>query len=128
MANTATLKYASPYRLVFELAGDGTVLGPNLDSAGLIAGCVDGPLKDALSASYGSLSALRAAFLYGNPCEMRVTLNVAVNDVTATRNQISVNVASDQVTSTRPSILIEMSDTTGQSATLVVEYSHSIIR
>jgi hypothetical protein len=126
--NTATLQYASPYRLVFELAGDGTVLGPTLDSAGLIAGCVDGPLKDALSASYASLAAMKAAFMYGNPCEMRLTLNVAVNDVTAQHNQVSINVAADLITATRPSILIEMSDTTGQFATLVIEYSHSIIR
>ncbi|MDP2310922.1 MAG: hypothetical protein Q8P18_33190 [Pseudomonadota bacterium] len=128
MANTATKKAATPYRLVYELVGDGTVVGPTITSAIMIADCAAGPLKDLLSASYASQALMRTSFLYGTPAEMRTQVQIAVNDVTAEKNQISIDVDADAVTATRPEINVAMSDTTGQTAILVIEYIHSIIR
>jgi hypothetical protein len=128
MANTATLRIQTPHRLVYELAGDGTVVGPTIASATLIADSAPGPLRDALSASYSTQALMRNAMLHGSPCTMRVVLQTTVNDVTAERNQVGIDVDVDAVTATRPEINIVMSDTTGQLATLMIEYLRLINR
>ena len=128
MANTATKASASPNRLTYQLAGDGTQVGPTIASATLLADMVPGPLKDAWTAAYASQAAMRTALLGGGAgCKVSVQLAVAVSDVTAEENQISVDVDADAVTATRAEINIGMSDTTGQIAFLHIEHIHSLV-
>lgn len=126
MANTATKKFAGPHRLVYELVGDGTVVGPTIANATLLADMVAGPLKDLYNAAYANQAAMRAALLYGNPARIGIQMQVTVNDVTAEKNQASADTDTDAVTATKPEINIAMSDTTGQVAVLTLEYVHSI--
>lgn len=128
MANTAALQTATPYRVVYLLTGDGTVAGPTLDSALLLADMVAGPLKDVFSASYNNQAAMRTACLASQPARAIVQMRATVNDVTAEKNQVSVDVDVDAVTATRPEVNITMSDTTGQVAYLTLEVLHSIIK
>lgn len=126
MANTATKKFAGAHRLVYELVGDGTVVGPTIANATLLADMVAGPMKDLYNATYASQALMRAALLYGNPGRILTQVQVAVNDVTAEKNQVSIDTDTDAVTATKPEINITMSDTTGQIAVLTLEYVHSI--
>lgn len=128
MANVAVLKFAGSHRLVYELTGDGTVVGPTIANATLLADAVAGPLEDTLNATYANQAAMRAALLYGNPVRILTQLQNAVNDVTAEKNQVSVDTDVDAVTATKPEINITMSDTTGQVAVVTLEYVHSIAR
>lgn len=126
MANTATLVTSTPYRLVYLLTGDGTVAGPTIDSATLIADAVAGPLEDLLSASYANQAAMRVAFLASDPARMLITYRSTPVQTTAEQGLIVVDVDTDAVTATRPEINVGMSDTTGQLAYLEIEYIHSI--
>ena len=133
MANTATAKSATPNRLTFELAGDGTVVGPTITNAQLLAAMVAGPLKDAFNATYVTdgtsvQSQMRKNLIYGVPgtdsrgCRMFLTPLVTVADTTAQVNQPSVDVDTDATTATKPEINITMSDTTGTLYALVIEH------
>jgi hypothetical protein len=128
MANTATLVTATPYRVVYLLAGDGTVVGPTIANATLLTDMVDGPLQDIFNAAYLNQAAMRTACLASAPCRAVIQLRTAVNDVTAEKNQISVDVDVDAVTATKPEVNITMSDTTGQEAYLTIELLHSIVK
>lgn len=128
MANTAVKQVATPYRLVYLLTGDGTVQGPTIASATILADMVAGPLLDLWTAAYANQAAMRTALLYSQNGRMLIQLQNAVNDVTAEQNQVAADVDVDAVTATRAEINIEMSDTTGQIAVLTLEYLHSIIR
>lgn len=128
MPNTATKKNASPHRLAYELAGDGTVAGPTIANATLLADAATGPLRDALNAVYADQAAMRAALLYGNPVRILIQLQTAVADVTATVNQIVADVDVDAVTATKPEVNVGMSDATGQVAVLTLEYVHTVPR
>ena len=122
MANTAVLQYASRNRLVYLLTGDGTVVGPTITSAILIADSAPGPLRDILSAAYLNQGAMRIACLNCQPCRVITQLMATGVDVTAESNQITVDVDVDAATPTRPEINITMSDTTGQIAVMTLEY------
>ena len=128
MANTATLRSATPNRLVYELAGDGTVAGPTIANATLLTDMVAGPLENAYSASYANQAAMRLALIYGVPgttsagCRIFLTPMTTVADTTAQVNQPSVDVDVDAVTATRPEINVTMSDTTGTLYALVIEH------
>jgi microcystin degradation protein MlrC len=128
VANAPTIKTATPYRLVVSMAGDGTVAGPTLDNAAIVAALPAGPLKDTFSAVYADQAAMRAALLYGNPVQMFITMQTTVNDTTAQVNQCAVDVDTDAVSPTKPEINFAMSDTTGQVAILTVQYNHSLVR
>lgn len=133
MANTATLKSATPNRLVYELAGDGTVAGPTIANATLLADAVTGPLENALNDTYATdgvsvQSAMRKALLYGVPgtdsrgCRITLVPITTVTDTTGQVNQPSVDVDTDAVTVTKPEINITMSDTTGTLYALIIEH------
>lgn len=127
MANTATKASASPNHLTYQLAGDGTQVGPTIASATILNDMVPGPLKQAWESAYADQAAMRTALLGGGAnCEVSVQLAVAVADVTAEENQISVDVDVDAVTASRAEINIGMSDTTGQIAFLHIKHRHSI--
>jgi hypothetical protein len=128
MANTATLVTSTPYRVVYLLSGDGTVAGPTIANATLLADMVAGPLEDIFNATYANQAAMRTACLTSAPCRVLVQLRTAVNDVTAQQNQIAVDVDVDAVTATKPEVNVTMSDTTGQEAYLTIEFLHSIIK
>lgn len=128
MANTATLVTATPYRVVYLLQGDGTVAGPTIANATLLADMVAGPLEDIFNATYANQAAMRTACLTSAPCRALVQMRTTVNDVTAEVNQVSVDVDVDAVTATKPEVNVTMSDTTGQFAYLTIEYLHSIIK
>ncbi len=136
MANTATKVHASPNRLTYRLVGDGTVAGPTLANATLLADMVDGPLKDLWSLNFADQATMRNRLLGGAQSGVLadsaggmaiVQLVVAVNDVTAQENQIAVDVDTDAVTATKAEINISMSDTTGQVAFLHILHQHSSI-
>lgn len=129
MANTAVLAAATTHRLVYTLTGDGTVAGPTIASATLIADSAAGPLRDLLSASYATQALMRTAMLEGTPARILTSLRVgAATALGPNAAQVAADVDVDAVTATRPEINITMSDTTGQVATLEIEYLHSIIR
>lgn len=130
MANTATLAGATNQRAVYLLTGDGTVTGPTIANATLLADMVEnGPLYDAWNATYADQAAMRGALLgSGAACRAVIQLVNAVNDVTAEQNQIAVDVDVDAVTPTKAEINIEMSDTTGQLAYLTLIHDHSIVQ
>jgi len=128
MANTATLVTATPYRVVYLLEGDGTVAGPTIANATLLADMVAGPLKDVYNATYANQAAMRTACLTTAPARALVQLRTTGVDVTAERNQITVDVDVDAVTATKPEVNIGMSDTPGQFAYLTLECLHSIIK
>ena len=129
MANPApVLLTATPYRVVYLLEGDGTVVGPTITNATLLADMVAGPLKDVYNATYAGQATMRTACLTSAPCRAIVQLRATGNDVTAEKNQITVDVDVDAVTATKPEVNITMSDTTGQFAYLTLEHLHSIIK
>lgn len=128
MANTAAKQVATPYRLVYLLTGDGTVQGPTIANATILADMVAGPLLDLWNAAYANQAAMRTAVMYSQPGRLLIALQNAVNDVTAEQNQTAADVDTDAATPTKPEVNIEMSDTTGQIAVLTLEYLHSIIR
>jgi hypothetical protein len=128
MPNTATLLTSTPYRLVYLLTGDGTVAGPTIASATLIADAVAGPLEDLLSATYANQAAMRFAFLTSNPARCNITYLSTPTQVTAEQNLIVVDVDVDAITAARPEINIGMSDTTGQVGYLEIEYLQTTIR
>ncbi len=131
MANTATVKVATPVRLSYELVGDGTVAGPTIANATILAALPNGPLKDAWNATYADQAAMRNALLYGVgalSCEVRSTLVATGVDVTAEKNQVVVDVDTDAVTATKAEINFGMSDTTGQRALVVFEYKPQAVR
>ena len=130
MANTATLitNSATPYHITYALVGDGTVAGPTIANATILADMATGPLKTAWSAAYASQSAMRAGLLAGvaTGCRARLLLLASGVDVTAQNNQITIDVDVDAVTPTKAEINVTMSDTTGQIAYLVLECCNSI--
>lgn len=128
MPNTATLLTATPYRLVYLLTGDGTVVGPTIASATLIANSVAGPLRDVLSATYASQALMRVAMLQSDPCRIRAQLRATPVDTTGQANDVVVDVDTDAATVTRPEVNVEMSDTTGQFAYLEIECIFGAIR
>ena len=125
---TPVLLTSTPYRVVYLLEGDGTVVGPTIANATLLADMVAGPLKDVFNATYTGQPTMRTACLASQPCRAIVQLRATGNDVTAERNQITVDVDVDAVTATKPEVNITMSDTTGQFAYLTIECLHSIIK
>lgn len=128
MANTATKVTATQNHLVYLLTGDGTVAGPTIASATLLADMVDGPLKTAWQDTYADQAAMRTALLgMGAGCRILVSLRTTPVDTTAQANQVVVDVDVDAVTATRAEINVSMSDTTGQVAYLHIEHLHSIV-
>jgi len=122
MANTAALQYATRFRLVYLLTGDGTVSGPTITSAALIGDSAPGPLRDVLSAAYLNQGAMRTALFNSQPCKLTIHLMATGVDVTAEHNKVTVDADVDAVTATRPELNIAMSDTTGQIAVITLEY------
>lgn len=128
MANTATLQSASPNHITYLLTGDGTVAGPTIANATLLADMVDGPLKDAWNATYATQAAMRTALLGGGAkCCASIQLMVTPVDTTAQANQVVADVDVDAVTATKAELNISMSDTTGQLAMLTLTHWHSIV-
>ena len=128
MANVATVKSSSPNHLTFELVGDGTVAGPTIANAALLALMEPGPLRNAWDATYADQDAMRDALLGGGAgCDCFVQLNVTPVDTTAETNQVVVDVDVDAVTATKAEINFGMSDTTGQRAYITFRYRHSMI-
>lgn len=128
MANTAVLQTTNPNHATWLLTGDGTVTGPTIANAAILAALVAGPLEDLFSATYANQAAMRAALLLGDPGIAIIQMLVTVNDVTAEENQVSADVDVDAVTATQPEINIEMSDTTGQLAAMTFLHLHTTIR
>lgn len=128
MANTAVKVSSSPNHLTYLLTGDGTVIGPTLANATILADMDQkGPLWAKWSKDYANQAAMQAALLgRGEHCSASVQLITAVADVTATINQISIAVDVDAVTATKAEIDITMSDAAGQVAMLHLIHDHSI--
>lgn len=123
MANTAVKQFATPYALCYLLTGDGTVTGPTIPSATLLADMVDGPLKDAWSVTtYTGEAGRRVALVGGNPCVINVRSLSNPVQTTAEQNLISVGVDADAVTANLTEVNVVMSDTTGQVAMMTLEY------
>lgn len=126
MANVATKVAATQNRLVYSIAGDGTVAGPTIANATLLADMVAGsPLRDLWNATYANQAAMRAA-LMANEGRILITMLTTVADTTAQVNQASVDVDTDAVTATKAEINVTMSDTTGTLMYLSIEHIHSI--
>jgi hypothetical protein len=129
MANTATKVSASPNYLTYLLTGDGTVAGPTIANATILADMEDGPLKDAWKLAYANQAAMRVALLGGGAdCRMAIQLVATGVDVTAQVNQPVADVDVDAVSATKAEINIGMSDTTGQLAYLHISHAHSIVQ
>lgn len=149
MANTAVKISASPNHLSYLLTGDGTVVGPTIANATLLADMVRGPLEDAYNQEYTTdgtsvQSAMRKALLGGlvssnglasgvgqgfaGGCVMWLQAITTVADTTAQINQPSVDVDTDAVTAVKPEVNITMSDTTGTLYMLHIFHLHSIIQ
>lgn len=127
MANTETKKFASPHRLVYEIAGDGTASG-TIAQATLAADCVAGPLKDLLTSALTTQAAMRTSLLYSNPIKMTAWYRTVVADTTAQVNQLAVDVDTDATSTTKAEINYQIHDTTGTVAILEIEYVHSLPR
>jgi len=128
MANTAVKVSSSANHLVYQLTGDGTVVGPTIASATLLNDMVAGPLKAAWTAAFANQAAMRVGLLGGGAaCEATIQLAVTVLDVTAERNQVTADVDTDAVTASRAEINKSMSDTTGQIAFLKLTHWQSIV-
>ena len=127
MANTAVKVSSSANHITYILTGDGTVVGPTVANATVLADMDHGPLRDAWNDTYANQAAMRTALLGGGAnCEVSVQQVASVNDVTAEVNQIAVDVDVDGVTATKAEINLGMSDTTGQIAYLHIKHRHSI--
>lgn len=129
MANTATKVSSSPNHLTYRLDGDGTVAGPTIANATLLADMEAGPLRDAWNSTYANQAAMRTALLGGGAnCEVSIQLAVTPVDTTAQTNQIVADVDVDAVTATKAELNVSMSDTTGQIAFLHIKHRHSIMQ
>ncbi len=129
MPNTATKVAATPNRLTYLLTGDGTVAGPTIANATLLADMVPGPLQNAWNQVLTTQAAMRTALLGGGAnCRASIQLVATGNDVTAQVNQVVCDVDTDAVSTTKAEINIGMSDTTGQLAYLHLMHDHSAIR
>lgn len=134
MANTATKVSATPNRLSYLLTGDGTVAGPTIANATILADCVSGPLREAWNQVLTTQAAMRAALLGGlnGPaglgCFAIIQLVVAVADTTAQVNQACADVDTDAVSTTKAEINVGMSDTTGTLAYLHLVHLHSVVQ
>lgn len=127
MANTAVVQSTSPNHITYLLTGDGTVAGPTIANAAILAAMEPGPLKDAWNKTYADQDAMRTALLGGGEnCEANIQLLATGADVTAEVNQPVADVDVDAVTATKAEINIGMSDTTGQIAMLTLKHRHSI--
>ena len=129
MVNTAVKSASSRNHLSYLLTGDGTVVGPTIPNATLLADMTNqGPLYDAWNAVYANQAAMRTALLGGGArCNATVLILVAVADVTATINQISIDVDTDAITPTKAELNITMSDAAGQIAMLTLSKWHTIV-
>lgn len=121
MANTAAIISATPSRQTWLLTGDGTVAGPTITNAQLLAAAErNGPLRELLSATYANQAAMRLVF-DGSGARILLRMRTTVADTTAEVNQPSADVDVDAVTATAPEINCTMSDTTGTVAILIIE-------
>jgi len=129
MANTATKASASPNHLTYLLTGDGTVAGPTIANATLLADMIGGPLRTAWNSTYASQAAMRTALL-GLGGHARINLQMVATgvDVTAETNHVVADVDTDAVTATKAEINVGMSDTTGQLAYMHLIYDHSMVQ
>lgn len=130
MANTATVVSATPNHLTFLLTGDGTVAGPTIANATILAAMVGGPLKDAWNTVLTTQAAMRSALLGGlapQSCRAIIQLVASPVDTTAQVNQCCIDVDTDAVSTTKAEINVQMSDTTGQLAYLTLVHDHSMI-
>lgn len=129
MANTAVLESASPNHATFLLTGDGTVIGPTIANATLLAAMKSGPLKSAWNKEYADQAAMRTALLGGGEhCRASIQLRASGVDITAEINQIVADVDVDAVTAEKAELNLGMSDTTGQFAYLTLSHAHSFVR
>ncbi len=130
MANTATKVSASANHLTYLLTGDGTVGGPTITSAILLADMqVGGPLWAEWNKVLTTQAAMRAALLGGLAnCRVSIQLVATGVDVTAQVDQVVCDVDTDAVATTKAEINIGMSDTTGQLAYLHLIHEHSIVQ
>ncbi len=125
MANTATLVSSSANHITYRLDGDGTVVGPTIANATLLADMKPGPLRDSWNKVLTTQAAMRIALLGGgDDCRASIQLVATGVDVTAQVDQV----VADVVTITKAEINIGMSDTTGQIAYLTLEKYHSMTR
>ena len=122
MPNTATLLKATPYRLVYELVGDGTVAGPTLGNAALQAAAAPGPLKQALDTVFTNQAGARQAMLTGVPIRVFTQLVISPVDTGAQANQLMADVDIDAGAGNKGEVNVSMSDTTGQYGILTIEY------
>lgn len=122
MANTAAeIGESTPCRMVWLLTGDGTVAGPTIANATILAAMSDGPLKTLWSTAYADQAAMRAA-LFATRGRIAVTYRTTPVQTTAEQGLVVVDVDTDATSPTLPEINIGMSDTTGQIAYLTLEY------
>ena len=129
MANTAVKETSTPNRVTYLLTGDGTVAGPTLANATLLADMSLGPLRDAWNRAYATQADMRTALLAGGQNCLHIIVMIAtVADTTAQINQPSADVDTDAVTATKAEINISMSDTTGTIGYLHLISLHSMIR
>jgi hypothetical protein len=129
MGNTATFQTSTRNRCSYLLTGDGTVAGPTVASATILADMARGSLRDAWERAYADQAAMRTALLGGGQnCIAIVQAQDVIADTTAQQNQVAIDVDVDAVTATRAEINVEMSDTTGQLAMLHLLHLHSLIR
>lgn len=129
MANTAVKISSSPNHLSYLLTGDGTVVGPTIANATLLADMENkGPLYEAWFTVWTTQAAMRSALLGGGArCMASLLMLTTVADTTAQINQPSVDVDTDAVSVTKAEINITMSDTTGTLGILTLEHYHSIM-
>jgi hypothetical protein len=122
MPNTFTLRRATPFRLVYELTGDGTVQGPTLGNATLQAAAPAGPLKQALNTVFADQAAARQGMLMGVPIRVTTQTIVTPVDTTGQANQLVADVDLDAGAGNKGEVNVSMSDTTGQIGILTIEY------
>lgn len=137
MVNTAVKVSASPNHITYVLTGDGTVVGPSIANATLLADMVMGPLRDAYNGVLTTQAAMRNALLGGlivgpilggGGCYAIIQMITTVADTTAQVNQPSVDVDTDAVSTTKAKVNITMSDTTGTVGFLHLMHMHSLIQ
>lgn len=132
MANTAAVASVSLNHITYLLTGDGTVAGPTIANATLLADMIvagEGPLYQAWNTPWVTQAAMRTALLGGGAqCVAEVQVVATPVDTTAQVNQIAIDVDTDAVTVTKAEINVQMSDTTGQLAYLTLSHWHSIVK
>lgn len=120
MANVFATTFVSPYRWMGTLTGDGTVAGPTVANATILAALPAGPLRDAFNAEYASQALMRTALLnMGAGVRCTIQLVVTIADVTAQVNQVVADVDTDAVTATKAEINYGMTDSTGATLAIV---------